>query len=277
MEFWKNTLSFLQSEMQTPTNYSWFHLMFIAFVIIGSFFAIKFAKKSSAKAMKIVLIVASGVMLLLEVYKQIVFTFSIVNGQIVGDYQWFAFPFQFCSTPMYVMLIAGLSKSGRFQSSLTAYLSLFSLFGGLCVYFYPNDVFINMIGINFQTMIHHGLQIVIGCYLLSYHRNELNLKFFLKSIPVFITLVAIAMGLNLLAPTFTTETFNMFFISPFFPCTIVILNTLYAVLPYPLFLLLYLFGFCLASCIMFLIAFAFGKIFKRKKIKKINMEKNKKI
>lgn len=50
MDFWKNTLSFLQSEMQTPTNYGWFHLMFIAFVIIGSFFCNQICKEKFCKS-----------------------------------------------------------------------------------------------------------------------------------------------------------------------------------------------------------------------------------
>lgn len=260
MGFWENVLSTLKATMTTPTNYGWFHLMFMALLIVGCVFAVKYARHSSAKTMRIVLIVASSIMILFEIYKQIVFTFNVVDGQIVSHYQWYAFPFQLCSTPMYVMLIAGLCKPSKFQRSLTAYLALFSLFGGLCVYLYPNDVFTTIIGINIQTMIHHGLQIAIACFLLSYYRNELNFKFYLKSLPVFAVTVAIAMGLNLIAPMITTDTFNMFYISPYYACTLPILNMLYPLMPYPLFLCMYVIGFCLVSYIIYIIAFGFNKL-----------------
>ena len=57
------------------------------------------------------------------------------------------------------------NKEGCVKDSAMAFMMTFSLFGGLVVMAYPNDVFIETIGINLQTMIHHGLQVVLGIYL----------------------------------------------------------------------------------------------------------------
>jgi hypothetical protein len=46
------------------------------------------------------------------------------------------------------------------------------------------------------------------------------------------------------------ETFNMFFISPHFPCTLPVLSGIYGKIPYPAFLLLYLVGFALIAAII---------------------------
>ena len=49
-----------------------------------------------------IILISGFIMLIFEIYKQVIFTYQ------VGHYQWYAFPFQFCSTPMYLYIIYGL-------------------------------------------------------------------------------------------------------------------------------------------------------------------------
>ena len=155
-----------------------------------------------------------------------------------------------------------------FSDAFVAFMATFSFFGGLVVFIYPNDVFVEYLLVDLQTMIHHGLQIVLGIFFMVYYRKRLNLKFFAKGILVFLALATVAMGINLLAPTFTAETVNMFYISPYFPCTLVILDGIYASVPYIVFLLIYLLGFILAGLVMFLIMWGIISLVKKAKNKK---------
>ena len=136
------------------------------------------------------------------------------------------------------------------------YMATFSLFAGLAVFVYPNDVFIETIGINIQTMIHHGSQIVFGIFFASYFRKKLNLKRFLSSIAVFAVFCSIAIILNIIIhhafiANGIDETFNMFYISPYYPCTLPILSTVYEKVHYSLFIILYIFGFALVAYIIY--------------------------
>ena len=81
-------------------------------------------------------LITALVVILLEIYKQINYTFSY-EGAITFDYQWYAFPFQFCSTPMYVGLLVGLFRKGKIHDALCAYLATYAVFAGLCVMIYP--------------------------------------------------------------------------------------------------------------------------------------------
>ena len=83
---------------------------------------------------------------------------------------------------MYIFLIAALIKKGKVQDSLFAFLGTYALFAGLAVMLYPNDVFTTTIGINIQTMVHHGLMLVGGVYILASGRAKLEHKTILKSI-----------------------------------------------------------------------------------------------
>ena len=255
MNIFEKMIYGLQGTMPEPGNYGWFHLMFVAIVIVGTVLMCHFCRNCSDKTFRLIALIAWIVMVVLEIYKQLVFSFNYENGKAYWDYQWYAFPYQLCSTPLYVLPFIAFSKrgGGNLRDACTAYMSTFSLFGGLVVFFYPNDVFIPIIGINIQTMIHHGLQIVLGIFFLVYNRKKLNFKYFLKGVIVFLITFTVALLMNLIFHTFVNETFNMFYISPYYECTLPLLSLVYANVPYVVFLLIYFIGFILAALVIYLI------------------------
>ncbi|MBQ4613275.1 MAG: YwaF family protein [Clostridia bacterium] len=253
--FWGEVLNFLDSSMTTPTSYGVFHLVSFALsILIGVWLCIRF-KDSERYAKRIVLITAI-IVTVFEIYKQINYTFTYDGTAITADYQWYAFPWQFCSTPMYVGLLAGLTR-GKVHESLCAYLATFAVFAGVCVMFYPNDVFISTIGINIQTMICHGSMLSIGIYLLASGYVKLEHKTILKAVPVFAIAVAVAVVLNELAHAtglLATEDFNMFFVSPYCDPHLPVYSIVQQHVAFPWCLILYILGFSVAAYLMLLIA-----------------------
>lgn len=253
MNGFEKIINSLSKTMTTPLSYGWFHLVSIFLVIIATILICIFLRNCHEKAFRIFVFVCWTIIFVLEIYKQIVFSFENNNGIANWDYQWYAFPFQFCSLQLYLLPFIIFLKNCKLRDAIIAFILSFSFFGGLVVYIYPGDVFVQTIGINIQTMIHHGFQIIFGIFFAIYFRKKLNLRFFVSAVFVFISCVAIALTLNLLAPYFTTESFNMFYISPYINCTLPVLSTIYSSVPYLIFLLIYIFGFSLAAFVIFLI------------------------
>lgn len=267
MTTFQKIMSFLDSQMTTPTNFSWFHIMCLALVIIGSVLLCVFARKYGEKGARIVVLTYSITTILLEVYKMLNFSYDPQTN--TWDFQWYAFPFQFCSTPMYVGLIAGCLKKGKVQDALYSYLATFALFAGTAVMFYPNDVFIGTIGINIQTMVCHGGMVIMGVYLYASKVVKPKMTTLLKAMIVFGILSAVALILNLsLYKAVAPETFNMFFISPYYECTLPILSLVWNNAHYILFLLSYLIGFSVCALVIMCIPMLIFKI--------IDVVKNKK-
>ncbi len=267
MNWFEKFIYSLSGKMPRPTNYGWFHLLFIGIFVSLCVLSVFLAKKRhTEKSFKIVVWVSWAIMFLFELYKQLVYSFKLVDGVPTWRYQWYAFPFQLCSTPLYVLPIIGCLKDGKVRDALMSYISTFAFFGGFVVFAYPNDVFISLIGVNIQTMVHHGLQLVAGIYFVAYNKDKINFKYYLKAVYVFLITLAVAMILNFIVPSFTTETFNMFYISPKFPCTLALLNMIYPKVPYIVFLLIYVLGFCLAAFIIHLIYMLCTGKFKKAKI-----------
>ena len=161
--------------METPPSFGWFHLMWVAITFLALIPLLRFPKQQSQDHVRRVVLTTAIIVIVLEVYKQINYSFSYEGG-IVFDYQWYAFPFHFCSTPMYVGLLAGFIKKGKLHTSLCAYLATYAVFAGTAVMIYPNDAFVRTIGINIQTMICHGSMITIGIYLYATGHVKLEHK-----------------------------------------------------------------------------------------------------
>ncbi|MBQ2793259.1 MAG: YwaF family protein [Clostridia bacterium] len=256
MDFLIKLIELGNLSMSRPTNYGWFHLMFVGIVIVASVLMCVFFRNVSERGVRIICLVFWITIAVLEVYKQLNYTYTVVDGKIVADYLWYAFPFQLCSTPLYILPLVVFLPDGRLHDAMVAYMIAFSIFGGLCVYAFPNDVFTSTIGINIQTMIHHGIQIVSGVYLASRYRSKLNIKYYLKGAAVFVVMLGVAFLLNLTVPSALaaaghTDEFNMFYIGPKYPCSLPILSTIYPKVPYPAFFAIYAFGFIAAAAIIF--------------------------
>ena len=262
----ESILRVLDTQMTQPTPYGWFHILCLVLTVLATVLLCRFGKKWPPR--KVVLITAVLVTVL-EVYKQINYSFSYENG-IAFDYQWYAFPFQFCSTPMYVGLLGSLLKKGKLQSACFAYLATYAVFAGVCVMLYPVTVFIGTVGINIQTMICHGSMIVIGVWLLYTGTVKVTHRSILKAIPVFAVCVGMAVVMNEIAHStglLERETFDMFFISPYGTPSLPVYSLVQGVVPFPWCLVIYIAAFSVAAYLMLLIALGVKSLAGKKKVK----------
>ena len=258
MDFLISLYNFFDARMDTPTNYDSYHLLCVGIMLAITVLLICLFKKAGEKTVRGLAGFFWVTMVVLEIIKQLLFGLSIVDGKFVWNYAWYAFPFQFCSSPLYVLPIVAFAKNGKFRDAAIIFLATFGFFAGACVYVFPNDVFTPQIFINIQTMIHHGTQVFFGTYLAFRYKHLLNFKNLVRATGVFTVLSALAMLMNIgthyLFPAFgIDETFNMFYISPYHECTLPLLSEVYKAVPYPAFLCIYIFGFMLCAGLVMLI------------------------
>ena len=266
MTFWAKILEVLDARMEEPPMYGWFHLLFFAASILLGIWLCRKYRQPDTRLVKKILLIISLVSIGLEIYKQINYSFSYQDG-ITYDFQWYAFPFQFCSTPMYVGLLAGLLPDGKLYRALTAYLATFSPFAGLCVMLYPEQVFITTIGINIQTMICHGLMISLGIFLLGSNHVCSEHKTVLSAMSVFAVLAAVAAMMNEIAyfsGLLERETFNMFYFSPHCEPSLPVFSLVQPLVPPVVSMIIYVLVFTLAAYVILLISMGLHKVFRKK-------------
>lgn len=262
MEFLQNILRIMDRQMTTPRLFGWFHIVSLTLTVLITVALCYRHREDSPNRVRLVVFRTAVLVTMLEIYKQINYSFSYENG-ITFDYQWYAFPFQFCSTPMYVGLLAGVLGKGKLQDALYAYLATFSVFAGTCVMIYPVDVFVGTVGINIQTVICHGSMICIGVYLFYTGVVRLEHSTIMKAMLVFACTVTLATLLNEIAywtGLLERETFNMFFISRHCAPSLPVYSLVQNLIPYPGCLLFYILGFTLASYLILLTAMGVRKL-----------------
>ena len=218
----EKALKSIQYTQEVPGAFGHLHLSSLIGVILISLVLCVFLRDAGDKTFRVIIGIMFCVMLAGELIKQFIEPLSMVDGVIVRSYSWGAFPFQLCSTPLYILPILALTPDSKIRDAAAAYTMTAALIGGIAVYATPFTVFSEYAFSNVQTMVHHGIQIVSGIYVACYYRRRLGLKFYLGGMAVFAVMLGIALYLDtafydMLLRTGRIEEgemFNMFYISP---------------------------------------------------------------
>lgn len=255
MSFIERILIFLDSSMKEPTMYGWFHITFLILLITSLIIVKVKYNKLNDKSIKKVLLICSIICLSLEVYKQINFSFNYDCIHTWWNYQWYAFPFQFCSTPMYIALIASLTKNKKIEKAAYTFLATYGVIAGISVMLYPSTVFIDTIGINIQTMIHHSIMVFMGVFLIINNKIYYKFKDFIYGNITFVICLFIALIIDIVTYYLNIDGgLKMFFISPFYESSLPVFNIIYRNVNYIIFLLFYILVFSFGSYLILLIS-----------------------
>ena len=266
MSFWVRLLTLFNTQMEIPPAWGRFHLISWGIAISAAVILCLIYQYKPFSVRAIILITSIAV-IIAEIYKQINLSFTYSDG-IQFHYLWRYFPWQFCSTPMFVGLLAGMIPKGRLHRMLCAYLATYAFFAGLCVMIYPGDVFTETVGINIQTMLCHGSMLTIGILLFRTGHVEASPKAVLRAFPVFISALLIAVLLNEHAyrvGLLAEHDFNMFYVSPYCESHLSIFAWVQERVPFPGNLLVYIAVFSLGATLITLSAMCLSKCRKRQR------------
>ena len=180
-----------------------------------------------------------------------------------ADFQWYAFPFQLCTTPIFASILALFMKRTKVRLSLLSYMAFVTILGSFMTVIIPDDCLVETILINVHTMWLHCGSLVVSIYLLMSSAVEINKQNFKLAIGVFIVFVILAQILNIgvyNSGILGDETFNMFYISPYFISSLPVFDMIQQNVPYPVYLALYVVALSLGAGIVYIIAKIISKI-----------------
>ena len=255
--FWQNLYNFLFQTADVPPSYGAFHLISLALVLACTALAVWKLADAPDKTFRRFLLIVWCVLVVGEIYRELCLSLTLTDGVFGWDYAWYIFPFQLCSSPLYILPFVIFLKEGRVRDGFLCFMALWSFFGGAAVMLYPGDVVCAFVGINVQAMIHHGSQLLIGVLIAVRCGRRMDLKYYLSGLYVFMGYLATAMILNVtvyhyLRANGMGDTFNMMFISPYFPCTLPVLSSIHAATSWGVVFPIYVLGFALVAFIIFL-------------------------
>lgn len=153
------------------------------------------------------------IMLTSELWKQWCITY-ILND---GHYNWWYFPFQLCSIPMYICLLLPFIPSGTFAQILRTFFMDFSLLGGICAFLDTSGMYYDYAPLTVHSFSWHILLIIIGIYAGSSKEADYSLKGYTLSTSLYGCCCLLATCFNL--TFYQYGSLNMFYISPHYNMT----------------------------------------------------------
>ena len=244
--------------MQTPKSYGLFHLSFVFIGLAVSILGAYLLRNTNEKHNKIVLGCVGGFLLITEIYKQLFYYYVIGNS----SYQWWIFPFQLCSVPMYTCLILLFVKNDKFKNIIYDFTFTINMSGGLISFCEPSGLNHPYLTLTLHAYIWHMSLIFLGLYLYSSKRACLNIKGYRNAVITLGVFCVIAQIINI---TLRKPGLNMFYISPFVQSPILVFSSIYAKFGWFVNMIVYLFAICLGSAIIYM-SFYYARKLKNKKI-----------
>lgn len=167
-------------------------------------------RKANDKTINCILFGIGMVLALSEVFKQFFCYYVIEND----TYHWAEFPFQLCSVPLYLCLIAPLLKPGKVQRALYSFMVLYNLLGGAIAFAEPSGLFHEYWFLTMHSCIWHMLLVFVGLLLCFSKRGGCTTKDYKAATWTFLALCGVAFMVNCIVQLGLGEHINMFFVGP---------------------------------------------------------------
>ena len=213
--------------MTPPVPYSAFHILLTLF---GAGFAVSFARVFGKKIRSMAspepyfrhILFSCGVFLaLMELYKQ-AFLYVI---EFQGHFDWWYFPFQLCSLPMYLCLLLPFVPH-KYQRIFCTFMYNYNLLGAVMVFVDPSGLMHPYWTLTLHGFIWHILLIFIGL-LIAFSRMVLpTAKGFWQSTAVFAVGCVIATIINVTSHPYGNA--DMFYITPYYATTQIVYSQIAA-------------------------------------------------
>ena len=177
----------------------------------------------------------SGVILLIgELYKQLM-NFYVVNDHV---YDWWIFPFQLCSLPMYLCPLLIMIHNEKRHRILCTFLLDFNMMGAVATFIDPSGIFHPYWTLTLHGVLWHLMLIFVGFVIIFSRKADLTTKGFLRTLPLFAFFCLAAEVLNSILHRFSAA--NLFYISPWEMSTQLLFGDIDRTLGRPVGILLYI-------------------------------------
>ena len=183
--------------MDAPPLFGGFHIaaslsaVFAALAAAALFARRVNADSDKKRALVRVLSFTGWVLVFLEIYKQL-FLYFIVNN---GAYDWWFFPFQLCSVPMYLCILLPLT-GGRMRDTFLTFMGGYTFISAVATLVYPEDLLRSYTSLTIHGFVWHGILLFISLLILMTGAFDASPGGLLRTALLFALLSAVAVCIN---------------------------------------------------------------------------------
>ena len=260
-------INFFQGEMNKPGLFSWFHLLGLVLIISTTVLISYYFKNAKEKTYKRILLTGWIILIVFEIGKQIVRSYHY-GPPSYWSYNFYHLPFHICSMEFYllpILVFVKREKCPHLIDAINGFMCFTALLAGMIVCVYTEIVMSTLIFTNIQTLVHHGLQVVLGIYIFVWNRKNIDLLTYIKSLIVFLILALAALIINV--SLWPRET-DMFYLNPYLITSIPLGNIVQEKAGFIVYAIAYIFAVFLGSFVVY---------YTETSIYKLTLKKSKKV
>ena len=196
--------------MTAPMVYGPFHLLFFTIGTAAMLLTAWLLRSFTSLKMNNHVLAVTGIILAIgEIYKQLFF-YCIIGK---GSYDWWLFPFQLCSLPMYLCLLLPFLHNERRRKIVCTFLLDFNMMGAIATFIDPSGILHDYWTLTLHGLIWHLILIFIGFFIVLTRQADLSPKGFKATLPLFAFFCITAEILNVVLHPHGA--INLFYISPY--------------------------------------------------------------
>ncbi len=182
--------------MDPPVMFGRLHFILLILTVAAAFLCAHAAKSLDDKGRIRLLCGCGWLLAAMEVYKQF-FIWHVVNN---GVYDWWYFPFQLCSVPMYMcMMLPLLSRMPVLRGSVLTFMTGYTFVSAAAALIYPQDFLRSYVTLTAHGFIWHGILLFISLTLILSGMPDLSRRGILRSVILFLLLCTAAVCINIYA------------------------------------------------------------------------------
>ena len=195
-----NILNMTAWRMEAPQLFGGFHIVAAlitaaAAVCMASLLSkrVRGADKPFEKLVRI-LMITGWMLVVLEVWKQL-FLYYVVNNEA---YDWWFFPFQLCSVPMYLCILLPVMVPATQRIFLT-FMGGYTFISAAATLIYPEDILRSYTALTLHGFVWHGLLLFISLLILLTGRADPSARGLMKAAMLFAIMCVFAVMINVVA------------------------------------------------------------------------------
>ena len=169
-----------------------FHIIALISCCLAAYVSARLLRTPNKKRLMRILFTAGLILAALEAVKQLYIYIAINHG----TYDWWYFPFQLCSVPIYLCILLPITR-GRLRAAFLSFMATYTFISAAAALIFPEDFLRAGAPLVFHGFLWHGILLFISLIIIFSKAADMTATGFKRATLLFLALCIAALCINI--------------------------------------------------------------------------------